>query len=588
MRLTLLLTFCFFNGLLPGQSVFSSKIAPEVRAAFKKGEHPDVLVAFTTQADLSEAALRKSKAQKAQFVFSTLSQVAASSQEKAQAFLRTTDLVVNSFYLVNALSVKACTPVVAQQLAALPEVKAIALDPAVKLEMPLSTNASGDRSAIEWGIEKINAPLVWNLGFTGQGITIGGADTGYDWLHPAIQPHYRGYNAQIGEVNHNYNWHDGVTAPSPLNGNADNPCGFNIKAPCDDQSHGTHTMGTMTGDDGMGNQIGVAPGASWVGCRNMERGWGQPSTYLDCFEWFLAPTDTNDLNPDPLKAPHVINNSWYCAVEEGCTDLTVNELLRTAVINLKAAGVVVVVSNGNAGGQGCSSTFGPPAYFEESFSIGASREDDAIAGFSSLGPVTIDNSYRIKPNVVAPGQGIRSSVPGNGYASFSGTSMAGPHVAGLVALLIDANPILEGEVEVIESIIETTCVPFNGPQDCSDSLGTSYPNNTFGFGRIDAFAAVQKALTYVISTSQPSSSDEAILFPNPTSGAVVLKLNAFVGPIQWTLTDALGRVMHSQQLSVQNQDWLPLQLGELSNGVYFYQLIDARGAAKSGRLTVKK
>lgn len=588
MRLSLLLTFCFFYVLLPSQSVFSSKIAPELRAAFKKGEHPDVLIAFTAQADLSEAALKKGKAQKAQFVFSALTQVAAASQEKAQMLLRATNLEVNSFYLVNALSVKACTPEVAQQLALLPEVKAIALDPAVHLEMPSPVDASSDRSAIEWGIEKINAPLVWNLGFTGQGITIGGADTGYDWLHPALQPHYRGYSALSGEVNHNYNWHDGVTAPSPLNGNADNPCGFNIKAPCDDQSHGTHTMGTMTGDDGMGNQIGVAPGASWVGCRNMERGWGQPSTYLDCFEWFLAPTDTNELNPDPLKAPHVINNSWYCAVEEGCTDLTVNELLRTAVINLKAAGVVVVVSNGNAGGQGCASTFGPPAYFEESFSIGASREDDAIAGFSSLGPVTIDNSYRIKPNVVAPGQGIRSSVPGNGYASFSGTSMAGPHVAGLVALLIDANPILEGEVEVIESIIESTCVPFNGFQDCSDSLGIAYPNNTFGFGRVNALAAVQKALTYVISTSQPSNADAALLFPNPTSGEVVVKVDAFVGTIQWTLTDALGRIVRLQSLPLQRQDWLPLQLGDLPNGVYYYQLKDDRGTVKSGRLTLQK
>lgn len=586
MRFSLFIVLCLLSGALIAQPS-STKLSPEVRAAFSKGSFPDVLVAFSGNADLSEVRRIKGKAQKAAFVSEALSKAASQAQENARNLLRGANLEINSFYLVNAISIRACPLDIAQQLASLPEVKAIALDPAVQLNLPEASPSTSDRGAIEWGIEKINAPLVWNLGYNGQGITIGGADTGYDWLHPALQPHYRGYNVQSGEINHNYHWHDGVTAPSPLNGNADNPCGFNIKSPCDDQSHGTHTMGTMTGDDGMGNQIGVAPGAAWVGCRNMERGWGQPSTYLDCFEWFLAPTDTNDLNPDPSKAPHVINNSWYCAVEEGCTDLTVNELLRTAVINLKLAGVVVVVSNGNAGGQGCSSTFGPPAYFEESFSIGASREDDAIAGFSSLGPVTLDNSYRIKPNVVAPGQGVRSSVPGNGYASFSGTSMAGPHVAGLVALLLSANPALEGEVEIVESIIEETCVPFNGPQDCSDSLGLAYPNNTFGYGRVDALAAVQKALQYT-STKEPEQVETNLLFPNPTAGSALLKIGRRTEAAQFRVMDGTGKAVFTLPIAPYGPELLPIQLGALPNGLYFYQLSDSKGFISSGRFTLQK
>ena len=200
--------------------------------------------------------------------------------------------------------------------------------------------------------------------------------------------------------------------------------------PCDDQGHGTHTMGTMIGSEGD-NQIGVAPDAQWCACRNMERGYGTPFTYIECFEWFLAPTDLNNENPDPSKAPHVINNSWGCPPTEGCNPDNF-ELMNIVVNNLRAAGIVVVVSAGNDG-SGCGSVYTPAAIYEGSFSIGATRSNDTIAGFSSRGPVWSDGSNRLKPNVCAPGTNVRSSVPGGGYDYSSGTSMAGPHVAGLVA-----------------------------------------------------------------------------------------------------------------------------------------------------------
>ena len=98
----------------------------------------------------------------------------------------------------------------------------------------------------------------------------------------------------------------------------------------------------------------------------MERGYGTPVTYLECFEWFLAPTDGNGLDPRPELAPHVINNSWVCPPSEGCDP----DSLRTIVENTRAAGIVVVASAGNSGSE-CGSVEYPPAIYAAAFSVGA-------------------------------------------------------------------------------------------------------------------------------------------------------------------------------------------------------------------------
>jgi len=268
----------------------------------------------------------------------------------------------------------------------------------------------------------INADDVWAMGVRGEGVVVGGQDTGYEWTHPAISHAYRGNDGTI--VDHNYNWHDAIHEISPLHNDPiilpeNNPCGLDVNYPCDDHNHGTHTMGTMVGEDGD-NQIGVAPGAKWVACRSMERGYGMPSTYIECFEWFMAPTDLNNENPDPTQAPHVIANSWSCPEMEGC-DSTNWNIMQTVVENLKASGVVVVVSSGNSGSQGCGSVSAPAAMFEASMTIGASAQNDTIAGFSSRGAVTVDGSLRLKPNVVAPGVAVRSCIRDSSYATWSGT-----------------------------------------------------------------------------------------------------------------------------------------------------------------------
>jgi len=249
-------------------------------------------------------------------------------------------------------------------------------------------------------------------------------------------------------------------------------------------------MGTMVGDDGGSNQIGMAPNAQWIACRNMEEGWGTPATYTECYEWFIAPYPVGGdpmQDGDPSKAPHVINNSWSCPVSEGCTDPNV---LRTVVENVRTAGIVTAHSAGNSGSS-CSTIRDPAAIYDASFSVGATASNDTIAGFSSRGPVTVGGNNPAKPDISAPGVGIRSSVPGGTYSTFSGTSMAAPHVAGLVGLLISAQPNLAGNVDALEQAIKESAVPQFTTEGCGDDEADSVPNHVYGWGRIDAYAAYQ-------------------------------------------------------------------------------------------------
>jgi len=443
----------------------------------------EFLVILSEQADLSGATALKTKAAKGRYVFERLTEVAQRTQQPLLKTLQEKKLEYQPFWVANMICVRGDLPAI-QSLAQRADTARIVANSANRVPDLLPVTAAPRiTSSVEWNLSQVHAPDAWALGYTGQGVVVGGQDTGYQWNHPALINHYRGWDGT--NANHNYNWHDAIHGPNPHN-TGDNPCGYNLTAPCDDNSHGTHTMGTMVGDDGAGNQIGMAPGAKWIGCRNMERGWGTAATYLECFQWFLAPTDLNDQNPDPSKAPDVINNSWYSDASEGTTNLFV---FQTAVENLRAAGVVVVVSAGNEG-SGCS-TITSPAIYDASFSVGATDSGDNIAGFSSRGPVTVDGSNRLKPDVSAPGVNIRSSVPVNSYAGgWSGTSMAGPHVVGLVALLLSAHPELRGHVDTIEHIIESSAVPRTDSQSCGDIPGTDVPNNTYGWGRVDALAAL--------------------------------------------------------------------------------------------------
>jgi subtilisin family serine protease len=433
----------------------------------------EYIVFLAAQADLSAARLLPSKAEKGQYVFDTLTAQARATQGPILDQLAELGVEHRAYWVANMIWVKSDERVL-QTLAERHDVAHVYANPTVALEPPVLIESDGGPSqfGIEASITHTGAPDVfWANGFTGQGIVVGGQDTGYRWDHAALKSQYRGWDGSSAD--HNYHWHDSIHSGGGV-------CGSDSAVPCDDNGHGTHTMGTMVGDDGGSNQIGMAPGARWIGCRNMDQGNGTPITYSECFEWFIAPTDLNDQNPDPAMAPHVINNSWSCPTFEGCTDPNV---LLTVVENTRAAGILVSVSAGNAG-SGCSSVSTPAAIYDASFTIGATDNFDNIASFSSRGPVTVDGSDRLKPDISAPGVSIRSSDDGGGYATLSGTSMASPHVAGMAALVMSAGDCLIGDVDGLEQHMIDAALERTSTQTCGGVPGSEIPNNTYGWGAL--------------------------------------------------------------------------------------------------------
>lgn len=411
------------------------------------------------------------------------------SQAGLRAELDAAGIAWKSFWLVDALSLR----IDASQLAwltARADVAHVFHDAASRRLEPVAEVEDTVREpyAVEWGVGRIRAPEVWAAGFTGQGVVIAGQDTGVLWNHNALVRQYRGWDG--AKASHDYNWHDAI---HELIDGGSNPCGLSSPVPCDDNSHGTHTVGTAVGDDGGANQIGVAPDSKWIACRNMEAGDGRPTTYAECFQWFVAPTDLAGQNPRPDLAPDVIINSWGCPDTELCTDPAI---LQEVVQNVRDAGIVVVVSAGNTGSS-CGTINTPAAIYDAAFTVGSTTSAEAMSGFSSRGPSPFPLTATMKPDVVAPGTSVRSAViqTTGSYGNKSGTSMAGPHVAGAVALLISANPQLRGDVDRIEQILSDTAVPLTLTQTCGGVGPTTWPNYVAGHGRIDVWAAFRVAET---------------------------------------------------------------------------------------------
>ena len=469
------------------------------RVGRRRPGQTEFIVYMVQQADLSGAYALDTKEEKGQYVFEQLTSLAEATQPPVRQTLTLFGAEYQAFWISNAISAKGNLAVV-QAVAMLPEVAAVQPVGRVALQLPPQTQFAGSPSSPqlvgfdpnpEPNLTQVNADDVWAFGVLGQGVVVAGADTGVRWTHTALKNQYRGWNGAT--ANHNYNWHDAIHNPNAA-------CPASGDEPCDDDTllgggHGSHTVGTIAGDDGGSNRIGMAPQARWIACRNMNNGVGVIPTYLECMQWFIAPTDSNDANPDPTKAPHVINNSWGCV--EGCPP-DPNPLKDTLAAS-RAAGIFYAVSAGNDGSD-CNTLQFPLARYPDAFSVGATdHRNDQIASFSSRGTVLGEPSAPLgllKPNISAPGVGVRSvqRASDSAYGSLSGTSMAGPHVAGLVALLISANPRLAGKVSRLEDIIEQTAAPKTTTEACGGDSPTAVPNNTYGWGRIDALAAVLEAL----------------------------------------------------------------------------------------------
>ena len=498
----------------PPAAAWQEKVDASVLAAAAAGD-TEMLVYFAARADLAGAYELTSKLDKGAWVHEQLTATAAASQGALLAQLELLGVEHRAFWITNAVWVRGDLAIV-ELAASTPGVERVyevgfgTLDPPVGAEAgsgaELATAAGGN-------LEALGAPSVWALGITGQGAVVASADTGAEWQHPALLDQYRGWDGVAAD--HDYNWHLGA---NPNSGCPE----FPSTEPCDDDDllgggHGTHTIGTMVGDDGGENQIGMAPDARWIACRNMNFGVGAVPSYLDCMEWFIAPTDISGANPDPSKAPDVVNNSWGCV--EACPPPVLKDTLEAS----RAAGIFYSVSAGNDGETGCSSLAFPLAIYEAAFSVGAvDHRNDQIADFSSRGPIVADvpNPPRVGPDISAPGVGVRSSLKGGTYGSLDGTSMASPHVSGLVALLISANPALRGDVDQLEQIIQSTARPLTTDQGCGDDTSSSVPNNSYGWGRIDALAAVLEVLG--INEPPRAADDFAVVTLNTETAIDVL------------------------------------------------------------------
>ncbi len=560
------------------QSCCSEKIDPVLLKHFQSNTFSDFFIILKEQADLSPSYSFYTKEEKGEYVYQVLSTTAARSQAPVIALLQQKGINFQSYWVVNSIYVKNGDLDLITQLAERSDVRELIENANYRYHPDVKESAAQDKTmAVEWGITKTQADAVWALGFRGQGVVVGGQDTGYEWDHPAIKSQYRGNNN--GTIDHNYNWHDAIHSSSS------NPCGNDANAPCDDDEHGTHTMGTMLGDDGGSNKIGMAPGAKWIGCRNMNAGLGSLASYIECFQWFIAPTNLSNASPNPAKAPHVINNSWGCDGSEGCNSSNY-ATMETVVNNVKAAGIVVVVSAGNDG-SACSTITTPAAIFASSFTVGSTTSSDGISGFSSRGPVTVYGNSMMGPDVSAPGSGIRSCVPGGAYKSMSGTSMAGPHVVGLVALVISANPALAGNVNMIENIIKNTAVQLTSTQTCGNVSGSAIPNNTFGYGRINALAAVQNALNNAVVGYQALQAGVST-YPNPCNNKLSIELS------DWNDMPCTLELYNISGQHILSENWVPLfkskhelDVSGLPDGVYFYKLSNTKQQAQGRLVKIK-
>lgn len=517
------------------------------------------------------------KVEKGHKVYQELLQLQEATQMEVWEFLDQQEWTYRPYFIANVIEIR--EKLTAEDVEAILDLFGERLQISANLffsiDLPDEVNnlpAPNRSSDAEWNISRIGTPEVWEMGIRGEGVVIGGQDTGYEWNHPDLIENYRGWDGQ--GVNHNYHWYDAIDAISPLHGDSIpdpqlNPCGLQIKEPCDDHRHGTHTMGTMVGGDAGGTSIGVAPSAKWIGCRNMERGYGSLLTYLRCFQWFLAPLDTNGHQPRPDLAPHVINNSWTCPEMEGCNFENFH-IIGNAIDNLRDAGIVVVASAGNSGNQ-CGKISSPPSVFPGGIVVGSTNQNDTISSFSSFGPVTALRDTFIKPDVTAPGSNIRSATLNGGYRNMNGTSMAGPHVAGTVALIIAANPTLEGKVEAIENIIKEAAIPTNFDMNCGSYKGTDHPNFAYGFGRLDAYKAVTLAMETVNSNQHPggfNSKNKIKVYPVPTSSVLYIKTEEQLINGQFQLFSLGGHLLDSGELPSK------IQTDHLQSGMYLIRFFN--------------
>ncbi len=492
-------------------------IDPALLAQAARSDSLDFMILFEDQPDLS-AAYEMDWEARGWYVYETLTAHAEENQARVRNFLDRTGVDYQAFWAANLIIVEGAPNAALNGLLNYTEIERMQVIPQVMLMLPEKPIEEGDDVdegdselepvetpepelineeddditgeeqtfqtqetddinlfGVESNLSQINADDAWALGYTGTGMVVGSIDTGVLYTHAALVNQYRG-NQGEGSFDHNYNWWDAASGTT---------------APIDTQGHGTHTVGTMVGDDGGSSQIGVAPDAEWIACNAFTETSASSTDLIECGQFMLAPTNLSGTNPNPSMRPHVINNSW------GDTKQLYDRFYQPTVDAWLAAGIYPVFANGNTGPA--LGTVGNPARYGNVTGVGALITDERLpASFSSRGPTDdpdgineVEGFELIKPQVAAPGTGINSALPdstNNKYGTMDGTSMAAPHVAGQVALMWQAAPCLVGQYALTETLIETTATPIYYDDNLNGIV--TYPNNATGWGEINVLASV--------------------------------------------------------------------------------------------------
>lgn len=444
------------------------KVDPYILEQVRAEGRADLFVKMAADASLSAAASIRDRAARARFVKDTLETQAARSQAGIRRRLAAAGVAARPFWINNSIFVRGASAALVSELARRADVAHLAGNRGVPLIEPVALylTAATQGDGVEWNIEQINAPAVWATGNRGEGVVVANIDTGVRYTHEALRAQYRG--TLTGS--HDYNWWD--------------PDGT-LTEPTDANGHGTHTMGTIVGDDGGANQIGVAPGATWIAAQGCDTSLCSPVELISAAQWLLCPTRLDGSDPDCSKAPHLVNNSWGVLVAEN--------LYWPAVRAWVAAGIVPVFAAGNSGPE-CATLLAPGDY-GISLSVGATDRNDVLSFFGSRGPSERAPAGRSwQPDLVAPGSLVRSAYAFSDsvYLPASGTSMAAPHVAGVIALLLASDP--SASAGELFAALTRSSVRDLGPPPGSEACGgrayDEFPNAIYGHGRVDAEGAV--------------------------------------------------------------------------------------------------
>ncbi len=460
-------------GSLSAQDANVRAISPALQQMLQttaSNEMITVVVELTSQANL-DGINESDRDMQAKKVVATLRSHADKTQRRLRRLLRkrqrrgkVADFV--PYWVFNGMAVTA-QPSVIDEIAALPEVNVIIPNATLSAPAPNAATAGPEPN-----LALVNAPALWNLGFRGQGVVVANMDTGVDVTHPDLNASWRGGSNS---------WFD--------------PYGEHPNTPTDLSGHGTWTMSVMVGGAAGGSDIGMAPDAQWIAVRVFnDAGSGTLAGVHAAFQWLLDP----DGDPNTADAPDVVNGSWTYG-GAGC-DLEFDPDLQA----LRAAGILPIFAAGN-GGPGSGSDYSP-ANNPSAFSVGAVANDDTLYTGSSRGPTTCGGPVQIFPDLTAPGVDIRSADLYGFYTTSTGTSLAAPHVAGALGLLLSAFPNL--------SVADQEAALRNGAAD----LGAAGPDSDFGYGRLDAFAAYQWIANQSNPTNQPpmvnAGADQTVTLPD--------------------------------------------------------------------------